>query len=135
MRNVLILALILATGLIMPAPARAADDWSFIAGKYALDSTDCKTIATGEAFSKEWVDALSQEVLTKEGITSPREVHCKFKSSSAGDKGWTVNADCEELGVVEPYELAVAANPDGSLAVLNEDVWGPDPIIFQLCSE
>jgi hypothetical protein len=133
MRNFSILALIVAALLAVPAPARSADDWSFIAGTYALDPSDCKTVGTGKAFSKQWVDALSQEVMTKEGITSPREVHCKFKSSSAADKGWTVKADCEELGVAEAYELAVTSNSDGSVAVLNEDVWGPEPIVFQLC--
>jgi hypothetical protein len=133
MRNFSILAFVLAALVVMPAPARSADDWSFIAGSYALDPADCKTIATGQPFSKEWVGALSQEVMTKEGITSPREVHCKFKSSSAADNGWTVKADCEELGVAEAYELAVSSNADGSVAVLNEDVWGPEPIVFQLC--
>ena len=117
MRNLLILALTLVAVVSMPAPARSADDWSFIAGNYALDPADCKTIATGKPFSKELVAALSQEVLTKEGVTSPREVHCKFRSAAAGDKGWTVKADCEELGVVEPYDLAVSANADGSLAL------------------
>jgi len=53
--------------------------------------------------------------------------------SSAADNGWAVKADCEELGVAEAYELAVSSNADGSVAVLNEDVWGPEPIIFQLC--
>ena len=48
-------------------PGRPAD---LIAGKYALDAEDCKLLATGKPFSKELVGAISQEVLTPEGITS-----------------------------------------------------------------
>jgi hypothetical protein len=44
-----------------------------------------------------------------------------------------VKADCEELGEASPYELTVTANPDGSLAVLSEDVYGPESQTFQLC--
>ena len=131
--SVLIFASTLMAVFIVSAPARSADDWSFIAGKYALDPADCAAAAKGKPFSKKLVEALSQEVLTQEGITSPREVHCKFRSSAAGEKGWTVKADCEEMGEAEPYELAVTSGADGSLAVLNEDVWGPEAIIFKLC--
>jgi len=86
-----------------------------------------------EATPKQWVEALGEDVLTQAGITSPREVHCKFRSSAKGQKGWTVNADCEEMGEGAPYDLAVTANEDGSLAVANEDVWGPEAVVFKLC--
>jgi hypothetical protein len=129
----LILILVLTLAAMFGVPAGAADDWSFIAGKYAVDPADCATIAKGKPFSKQWVGALGQDVLTEGGITSPREVHCKFRSSAKGENGWTVHADCEELGEGAPYDLAVVANADGSLAVSNEDVWGPDALVFQLC--
>ncbi|HEY8263964.1 MAG TPA: hypothetical protein VIG26_06355 [Methyloceanibacter sp.] len=118
---------------IFAAPAGATDDWSFIAGNYAVDPADCATINKGKPFSKQWVEALGEDVLTQAGITSPREVHCKFRSSAKGQKGWTVNADCEEMGEGAPYDLAVTANEDGSLAVANEDVWGPEAVVFKLC--
>ena len=125
----LVLAAVLATLM----PVRAADDFSFIAGKYALDAEDCKLLATGKPFSKELVGAISQEVLTPEGITSPREVHCKFRSSAAAGQGWTVKGDCEEMGEASPAELAVTANADGSLAIVSEDVYGPEPLVFKQC--
>lgn len=117
----------------MFAPARAADDFAFIAGTYVLDAGDCKVAATGKPFSKELVGALSQEVLMPQGITSPREVHCKFRSAAKSESGWTVKADCEELGEASPAELTVTAGSDGSLAVLSEDIYGPEPQVFQPC--
>jgi len=126
-------ALTVAAALSLSMPMGAADDFSFIAGKYALDAEDCQSLGKGKPFSNELVGALSQEVLTVEGITSPREVHCKFRSSSVTDTGWTVKADCEELGEAEPYELAVTADTDGALAVVGEDVFGPEPLIFKRC--
>ena len=125
-------ALALAAALAISTPA-GAEDFSFIAGKYALDLEDCKLVGKGKPFSKELVGAISQEVLTPEGITSPREVHCKFRSSSAADNGWTVKADCEEMGAAEPYELSVTAAGEGSLAVVSEDVYGPEPLVFKQC--
>jgi hypothetical protein len=128
-----IIAFTLAAAFAPSKPVQAADDWSFIAGSYAVDPEDCKLLSKGKPFSKELASALSQEVLTKEGITSPREVHCKFRSSAAGEKRWTVKADCEEMGEASPGELAVVANSDGSLAVTSEDVYGPDALIFKQC--
>ncbi len=122
----------LAAALALSTPP-AAEDFSFVAGKYALDPEDCKLLGKGKPFSKELVGAISQEVLTPEGITSPREVHCKFRSSSAADNGWTVKADCEEMGAAEPYELAVTTAADNSLAVVSEDVYGPEPLVFKQC--
>ena len=127
----LIPTVIVVIAAFLSLPAAAADDWSFIAGRYALDAKDCS--AKGEPFSKDLVGVLSQEVLTREGITSPREVHCKFRSAAKTDKGWTVHADCEEMGEGSPAELAVTAGADGSLVVLNEDVYGPEPQMFKLC--
>jgi hypothetical protein len=72
-------------------------------------------------------------VLTPEGITSPREVHCKFRSSAAAGTGWMVKADCEEMGEASPAELAVTAEADGSLAIVSEDVYGPEPLVFKQC--
>ena len=126
-------AIVGTCALGLASPSTAADDFSFIAGTYALNVDDCKAAAAGKPFSKELVEVLSQEVMTREGITSPREVHCKFNSSAAADKGWTVKADCEEMGEGSPADLAVTANPDGSLAVVNEDVWGPEPQVFLPC--
>jgi hypothetical protein len=128
-----ILTFALTLAAMFAAPAGAADDWSFITGNYAVDPADCATITKGKPFSKQWVGALGQDVLTQAGITSPREVHCKFRSSEKGEQGWTVHADCEELGEGAPYDLAVVANEDGSLAVSNEDVWGPEALVFQIC--
>ena len=133
MRSYIAIPVIMLVTILSSLPASAADDWSFIAGKYALDPADCKLVGSGAPFSKELVDGLSQEVLTKEGITSPREVHCKFRSSAKTESGWTVQADCEELGDAAPYELAVSTGPDGSVSVLNEDVWGPDALKFVPC--
>ncbi len=129
-------SLALTLGVIisaMFAPAYAADDFAFIAGTYALDAGDCKVAATGKPFSKELVGALSQEVLMPAGITSPREVHCKFRSAAKTESGWTVKADCEEMGEVSPAELKVTAGSDGSLAVVSEDIYGPDPQVFKPC--
>jgi hypothetical protein len=116
-------------------PATAADDWSFIAGTYAIEAGDCKAAADHKPFSGELVEALSQDVLTREGITSPREVHCKFKGAEKADGGWTVKSSCEEMGEGAPYDLKVTAGSDGSLSVSNEDVWGPDPQVFKLCQK
>ncbi len=115
------------------APAHAADDFAFIAGTYALDAADCKVAATGKPFSKELVGALSQDILMPAGITSPREVHCRFRSAAKSENGWTVKADCEELGEASPAELSVTAGSDGSLAVVGEDVYGPEPQVFKPC--
>lgn len=90
--------LVLVAGLMPSSSTRAADDWSFVNGNYALDPNDCKLAGSAAAFSKELVDGLSQEVMTREGITSPREVHCKFRSAEKSDTGWKVQADCEEAG-------------------------------------
>lgn len=117
----------------MFAPANAADDFAFIAGTYATDAADCKVAAAGKPFSKELVGALGQDILTREGITSPRETHCKFRSAAKSASGWTVKADCEEMGAAEPYELTVTSGADGSLAFSNEDMWGPEPQVFQPC--
>ena len=68
----------------------------------------------GRPFSKALVKALDGEVLTREGITSPRETHCKFRSSAkvTGDKpGWAVKAACEEMGDVSQETIAVASGP------------------------
>jgi hypothetical protein len=116
-------------------PLQAADDWSFIAGTYAVEAGDCKAAGDNKAFSDALVAALSQDVLTREGITSPREVHCKFKGVERADGGWTVKSSCEEMGEGAPADLKVTANADGSLAVSNEDVWGPDPQVFKLCQK
>lgn len=125
------LTLALAAAFAM-SPAHAADDWSFIAGQYAIEADDCKLVAKGSPFSKELLNEISREVLTREGITSPREVHCKFRSSTRAESGWTVKADCEEMGEVSQDELAVTANSDGSLIVTSEDVYGP-PLTFLKC--
>ena len=117
----------------MFAPAHAADDFAFIAGTYALDAADCKVAATGKPFSKELVGALSQDILMPAGITSPREVHCRFRSAAKSESGWTVKADCEELGESSPSEFSVTAGSDGSLAVVSEDVYGPEPQVFKPC--
>jgi hypothetical protein len=127
--------LVLALGLIPSGSALADDDWSFIAGNYALDPDDCRLVASAAPFSKELVDGLSQEVMTREGITSPREVHCKFRSSEKSDTGWTVKADCEEMGQATPAELAVTTSSDGTVSVLNEDIYGPDALKFTLCQK
>ncbi len=135
MRNCLQnLALTLVTVVAMASPAPAADDWSFVAGKYAVSAGDCKLLAKGRPFSKALVKDLESEVLTREGITSQRETHCKFRSSArdAGGKAWTVKAACEELGSVTQEVIKVAANADGSLLVTSEDVYGP-PLTFKLC--
>lgn len=127
-------ASLLALLVLLSSPAWAGDDWSFVAGRYAVNADDCKVIAAGKPFSKEWVEGISEEVLTKEGITSARETHCKFRGSSkSGDGKWTVKADCEEMGEAEPYELAVEASGDGAVAILSEDMFGPEPLKFQKC--
>ena len=125
----IVTVVLVSAGAVITA-ANSADDWSFVAGKY-----DCKHLAKGRPFSKALVKNLDGEVLTREGITSPRETHCKFRSSSkvAGDKpGWAVKAACEELGKVSQETIAVASGPDGALVVTSEDVFGP-PLTFLLC--
>ena len=128
-----ILALIAV--IAMASPAYPQNDWSFIKGKYAVSINDCKLLAKGRPFSKGLAKDLDSEVLTREGITSQRETHCRFRSSKkdAGAKAaWTVKAGCEELGKVSQEDLAVTANADGSLVVKSEDVFG-DPLTFLPC--
>src|SRR5689334_17455276 len=126
------LYLAVTSALVLSSPVYPADDWSFIAGKYALDPEDCKLMASAQSFSKSLAGRLSKEVLTREGITSPREVHCKFRTATpqTGAHAWTVKADCEEMGEPSPADLAVVANPDGSVAITNEDVYGPEALTF-----
>lgn len=129
----LILILLVAGAIV--STAYSADDWSFVAGKYAVEKDDCKLLVKGRPFSKALVKDLNGEALTREGITSPRETHCKFRSSSkvTGDKpGWAVKAACEEMGQVSQETIAVASGPNGSLIVTSEDVFGP-PLTFLLC--
>ena len=135
MRSYLHIIGILLIMSLASVPVRAADDWSFVAGTYAIEAGDCKAAADHKPFSGELVEALSQDVLTREGITSPREVHCKFKGAEKADGGWTVKSSCEEMGEGAPYDLKVTAGSDGSLSVSNEDVWGPDPQVFKLCQK
>jgi hypothetical protein len=136
MRRLLGIPLLTLVAVLAPSAATvAADDWSFIAGTYALDPDDCKLAGSAAPFSKELVDGLSQEVLTREGITSPREVHCKFRSSEKSDTGWKVQADCEEMGEASPAELAVTTGSDGSVSILSEDIYGPDALKFTLCKK
>jgi hypothetical protein len=135
MRSYLQIFGILLIMSLASVPATAADDWSFIAGTYAIEAGDCKAAGDHKPFSDQLVEALSQDVLTREGITSPREVHCKFKGAEKADGGWTVKSDCEEMGEGAPYDLKVTAGSDGSLSVSNEDVWGPDPQVFKLCQK
>jgi hypothetical protein len=81
------------------------------------------------------VEVLSEDVLSRQGITSPRKVHCKFKTAEKAGDGWTVKSECEEMGEGAPYDLKVTAGSDGSLSISNEDVWGPDPQVFKLCQK
>ena len=127
--------LVLAAGLVSSGSVLAADDWSFVNGTYALDAGDCKLAGSAAPFSKELVDGLSQEVMTREGITSPREVHCKFRSAEKSDTGWKVQADCEEAGEASPAEIAVTTSSDGTVSILSEDVYGPEPLKFTLCKK
>lgn len=127
--------LVLAAGLMPLSSTRAADDWSFVNGNYALDAGDCKLVGSAAAFSKELVDGLSQEVMTREGITSPREVHCKFRSAEKSDTGWKVQADCEEAGEASPAEIAVTTSSDGTVSILSEDVYGPEALKFTPCQK
>jgi hypothetical protein len=128
------LALIVVISAPTAAPAQQKDDWSFVAGKYAVAPDDCKHLAKGRPFSKNLVKAIDSEVMTWEGITSPRETHCKFRNSKkeASGQAWTVKAACEELGDVSQEELRVAARADGSVVVTSADVFG-DPLTFKLC--
>ena len=131
------LALFVAAAAVATiSPAYPADDWSFVAGKkFAVEPQDCKHLAKGKPFSKALVQDLGSEVLTREGITSPRETHCKFRGSqreTGGKTGWTVKAACEELGNVTQENIAITANADGSLVVTSEEVFGP-PLTFLQC--
>ena len=135
MRSYLQIFGILLIMSLASVPVRAADDWSFIAGTYAIEAGDCKAATDHKPFSDELAEALSQDVLSREGITSPREVHCKFKGAEKAGGGWTVKSECEEMGEGAPYDLKVTAGSDGSLSISNEDVWGPDPQVFKLCQK
>jgi hypothetical protein len=128
------LALIIVIAAPTASPAQQKDDWSFIAGRYAVAPDDCKHLAKGRPFSKNLVKAIDSEIMTREGITSPRETHCKFRNSKkeASGKAWTVKAACEEMGDVSQEELKVAANADGSVVVTSEDVFG-EPLTFKPC--
>lgn len=135
MRSYLQIFGILLITSLASVSATAADDWSFIAGTYAIEADDCKAANDHKPFSDELVEALSEDVLSRQGITSPRKVHCKFKGAEKAGGTWTVKSDCEEMGEGAPYDLKVTAGSDGSLSVSNEDVWGPDPQVFKLCQK
>jgi hypothetical protein len=126
------LALCLALSAIL-APALGADDFAFVAGTYAMDAEDCKAAASGKAFSDELVETLTDDVMTPAGITSAQSVHCRFRSAAKSDSGWTVKADGEDSGETTPAELKVTSNPGGALAIANEDIYGTEPQVFQLC--
>ena len=133
----LTLTVLVVVSVALALPAYPADDWTFVAGRYALSPSDCKFLAKGQPFSKNLVKQIESEVLTREGITSPRETHCKFRSSTraAGSMKWTVKAACEELGQVSPdlENVGITKNPDGSLDVVAEDTFCPNPMAFKLC--
>ena len=82
-----------------------------------------------------WWKSCRRTSLSRQGITSPRKVHCKFKAAEKAGDGWTVKSECEEMGEGAPYDLKVTAGSDGSLSISNEDVWGPDPQVFKLCQK
>ena len=117
--------------------AEAADDWSFVAGKYAVSPDDCKSLASNAPFSKNLAKKIESEVLTREGITSPRETHCRFRSAARakGSPMWTVKAACEEMGEISSNleNVKITKNTDGSLGVVAEDTFGSDPLTFKLC--
>ena len=71
----------------------------------------------------------------REGITSPREVHCRFRSAEKSDTGWKVQADCEEAGEASPAEIAVTTSSDGTVSILSEDVYGPEALKFTPCQK
>jgi len=127
--------LVLVAALLSAATTLADDDWSFIAGTYPLNADDCKLALAAAPFSRELVDGLAQEVRSREGITSPREVHCRFRSAEKSDTGWKVRADCEEMGEDSPAEIAVTTGSDGSISVVSEDVFGPEALKFTLCQK
>ena len=135
MRGLIVMSGIALAAALACGVAQAEDDWSFIAGTYAVDPDDCKLAGTAAPFSEELVDGLTQEVMTREGITSPREVHCKFRSAEKSDTGWKVKAECEEMGENGPADLAVTSAPDGTVSVLSEDIYGPDPLKFTRCQK
>ncbi|MGH6768715.1 MAG: hypothetical protein ACRECO_06795 [Xanthobacteraceae bacterium] len=121
---------------MLVSPAQPADDWTFVAGKFAVTSGDCRHVAKGRPLSRALAKQIRSEVLTREGITSPRETHCRFRSATrAGSAKWTVKAACEELGVASAdlEDVAVTRNPDGSLDVVAQDTFGPEALKFRLC--
>ena len=128
--------LTLTVTLATASGAQAADDWSFIAGKYAVSSDDCKFLATGQPFSRTLVDKIESEVLTREGITSQRETHCRFRSSTreTGGTKWIVKSTCEEMGSALPdlESIKITKNPDGSLIVVAENIFD-GPLQLKLC--
>lgn len=115
-------------------PFARAGDLSFISGRYAVSADDCQKITAGKPFSDEWVAALDSEVLTSEGVTSPRETHCKFKSSEGGSGTWKVKSACEELGQVSEVDVGVSAGEAGALVVTQED-WFGEPLTFKPCGK
>ncbi|MFL6797954.1 MAG: hypothetical protein ACJ8F3_11120 [Xanthobacteraceae bacterium] len=122
--------------LLLAGPGRSADDWTFVSGKYAVNAADCKHLGKGQPFSKALAKLIEAEVLTREGITSARETHCRFRSSAkSADGKWKVKAQCEEMGERSPdlEDVLVTKNADGTLAVLAEDTFGPEALTFRLC--
>jgi hypothetical protein len=37
------------------------------------------------------------------------------------------------MGEASPAEIAVTAEADSSLAIVSEDVYGPEPLVFKQC--
>lgn len=136
MRNCV--AIVLVAAFAMSSAVFAADDWTFVVGTYAVTANDCKLLAKRRPFSKELVKDLNSEVLTREGITSMRETHCRFRSSkreTGATPRWTVKAQCEEMGAASANldVISVTARPDGTLVIKSEDVFGPEPLTFVRC--
>ncbi len=52
--------LVLVAALLPAATTFADDDWSFIAGTYALNADDCKLALAAAPFSRELVDGLAR---------------------------------------------------------------------------
>ena len=127
---------ILLIASLASVPATAADDWSFVAGTYAIEADDCKAAADHKPFSDELVEALSAGCPLARGDHQPARGALQVqRRREGGRRSGPSRPIARRWGKARLYDLKVTAGSDGSLSVSNEDVWGPDPQVFKLCQK
>jgi hypothetical protein len=93
-----------------PADAAAATGTPAFVGTWATDAAAC-TVSQDEQSAP--------MVLTEKGFDQ-HESHCTFSKVEAGEKSWTVSADCSVEGDTQSHEFVLSV--DGDTLKMDEDV-------------